>query len=190
MAQNQTKKQTQTKPAKSKKEVKEVEVEQVNKVAQTEQPIKTEQPTEKEQPVKEPAAEQTEKVEATTQTTELKEIKNTEIKQKTKAKEEKLSNAQTEEADTPINMPPLTINKVSFYVIAAVAGLYLISLIFALFRHHSLLIGVLQGIATAAMISIVAMHAWKYVKGKSKTWKIVYIVCLALVLVGVVIPLI
>ena len=185
MAQKQPKKQAQP------KQVKQATIEEVKEVTEVEKPAKVENLVEVEKPVEvAPIVEETEKVEAANKTTELKEIKNTEIKQKTKAKEEKHSNSQVEEADTPINIPPLTINKVSFYVIAAVAGLYLISLIFALFGHHSLLIGVLQGIATAAMISIVAMHAWKYVKSKSKTWKIIFIVCLALVLVGVVIPLI
>ncbi len=184
MAQKQPKKQAQP------KQVKQANIEEVKEVTEVEKPAKVENLVEVEKPVEVAPIEETEKVETANKTTELKEIKNTEIKQKTKAKEEKHSNSQVEEADTPINIPPLTINKVSFYVIAAVAGLYLISLIFALFRHHSLLIGVLQGIATAAMISIVAMHAWKYVKSKSKTWKIIFIVCLALVLVGVVIPLI
>ena len=82
------------------------------------------------------------------------------------------------------------LNKISFYTIGAVAILYLISVILAACGVHSVVIGVLQGLATAIMISIVAFLAWNYVKSKPVVWKVLYLVFLLVVLLGIIIPLV
>jgi hypothetical protein len=83
-----------------------------------------------------------------------------------------------------------SLNKISMYTIIAVAVLYLISMILSLVGVNSKIVGALQGIATAVMVCITAVLAWRYVKNKQAVWKILYVVCLLLVVVGVIIPLV
>ena len=82
------------------------------------------------------------------------------------------------------------INKLSMYTIIAIALLYAISTVLALCGVSLKVISALQGLATAVMICIVAYLAWKYASKKEMVWKVLYIICLCLVLAGVVIPLI
>ncbi len=83
-----------------------------------------------------------------------------------------------------------SLNKISFYTIVAVAVLYLISMVLSLIGVNSALIGALQGFATAIMVGVVTILAWRYVDGKPTVWKVLYIVCLLVVLFGIIIPLI
>ena len=83
-----------------------------------------------------------------------------------------------------------SLNKISFYTICAVAVLYLLAMIFSLVGLNSALVGIMQGIATAIMICIVAVLAWRYVSKKPTVWKVLYVVCLLVVLIGIIIPLI
>lgn len=82
------------------------------------------------------------------------------------------------------------INKLSMYTIVAVALLYALSMVLALCGVNLKVISALQGLATAVMICIVAYLAWKYVAKKEPVWKVLYVICLCLVLVGIVIPLV
>lgn len=82
------------------------------------------------------------------------------------------------------------INKLSMYTIILVALLYAVSMVLSLCGVNLKVISALQGLATAVMICIVAYLAWKYVARKEMVWKILYIICLCLVLAGVVIPLV
>ncbi len=84
------------------------------------------------------------------------------------------------------------LNKISFWTIVAVTILYAISLVLSLVDASSLssVIKVLQGIATAIMICIVAILAWRYVRSRPVVWKVLYIICLLIVIAGVIIPLI
>lgn len=82
------------------------------------------------------------------------------------------------------------INKLSMYTIVAVALLYAVSMVLALCGVNLKVISALQGLATAVMICIVAYLAWKYVAKKEPVWKVLYVICLCLVLVGIVIPLV
>lgn len=82
------------------------------------------------------------------------------------------------------------INKLSMYTIVAVALLYAISMVLSICGVNLKVISALQGLATAIMICIVAYLAWKYVARKETVWKVLYIICLCLVLAGVVIPLV
>ena len=84
------------------------------------------------------------------------------------------------------------LNKISFYTMSAAAILYLVAAILSLIDANKLsaAVGVLQGFAAAIMICIVAVLAWKYVRHKTTVWKVLYFVFLALVILGIIIPLI
>ena len=84
------------------------------------------------------------------------------------------------------------LNKISFYTIGAAAVLYLISAIFTLIDITSLVTvaRVLSGFATAIMVCIVSVLAWKYARHKTTVWKVLYFVFLAIVILGIIIPLI
>ena len=84
------------------------------------------------------------------------------------------------------------LTKISFWTIVAVTFLYAISLVLSLIDANSLnsVIKVFQGVATAIMICIVAILAWRYVKSRPVVWKVLYIICLLIVIAGVIIPLI
>ena len=81
------------------------------------------------------------------------------------------------------------LNKISFYVICAMAILYLLASILSLCGINSVVIQALQGLATAASICIVGYLAWFYVKNMTTVWKVLYAVCLVVVLLGIVIPM-
>ena len=82
------------------------------------------------------------------------------------------------------------INKISFYAIGAVAILYLISTILGLMGVNLKIVSVLEAFATAIIICITAVLAWRYVSHKQTVWKVLYFVLLLVVLIGVVIPLV
>ena len=82
------------------------------------------------------------------------------------------------------------LNKISFWTIVAVTILYAIALILSACGVSVTAVSVLQGIATAIMIIIVAILAWKYVRPKQMIWKILYFVCLLIVIAGIIVPLV
>ena len=82
------------------------------------------------------------------------------------------------------------LNKISFWCIGAMAVLYLIASILALCGLNLKIVSVLQGLATAIAICIVAFLAWKYVRSKQTVWKVLYFVLLLVVLLGIVLPLV
>lgn len=83
------------------------------------------------------------------------------------------------------------LNKISFWTIVAVTFLYAVSLILSAINASKLntAIKALQGIATAIMIVIVAILAWRYVRSKPVVWKVLYIICLLIVIAGIIVPL-
>ena len=82
-----------------------------------------------------------------------------------------------------------SLNKISFYVLVASAVLYLVSMILHLVGLQNIT-SWLQGVATAVMICIVSVLAWRYIRNKPTVWLVLYIVVLLVVLVGIVIPLV
>ena len=86
------------------------------------------------------------------------------------------------------------INKVAMYTIIAVAVLYLVSTILSFIPLDLTLsykvIGILNGLATAVMITIVSILAWRHVSKKNATWQVMFFICLLVVFLGVVIPLV
>ena len=82
------------------------------------------------------------------------------------------------------------LNKISMYTIVAVALLYVISMVLSLVGVNFKVVSALQGLATAIMIIIVSILAWRYVKPKQMVWKVLYVICLLLVIAGVIVPLV
>ena len=82
------------------------------------------------------------------------------------------------------------LNKISFWTIVAVTVLYAIALILSACGINATVVNALQGLATAIMIVIVAILAWKYVRPKQMVWKVLYFVCLLIVIAGIIIPMI
>lgn len=83
-----------------------------------------------------------------------------------------------------------SLNKISFWTIVAVTILYLVALVLSACGINATVVGALQGVATAIMIVIVSVLAWRFVRSKPVVWKVLYIVCLLVVLAGIVVPLV
>lgn len=82
------------------------------------------------------------------------------------------------------------LNKISFWVIVAVTILYAVSLVLGACGISLVVVGALQGVATAIMITIVAILAWRYVRPKQMVWKVLYFICLLIVIAGIIVPLV
>ncbi|MBP3630832.1 MAG: hypothetical protein J6J23_05025 [Clostridia bacterium] len=102
--------------------------------------------------------------------------------------EKKSSKTQTSSSNRTTTV--WSLNKVSFYVICASAILYLIGAVLAMFDLQLKIVAALQGVASALTISIVAIIAWRFVSHKSNAYKVLYLVCLLVVLIGIILPLI
>ena len=87
------------------------------------------------------------------------------------------------------NKGGLSLNKLSFWLIVASAILYLVGMILHLVGLQAVT-GWLQSVATAIMICIVAILAYRYVRNKPTIWIVLYIVVLLIVIVGIIIPLV
>lgn len=82
------------------------------------------------------------------------------------------------------------LNKISFWTIVAVTFLYAVSLVLAACKVNATVVTALQGVATAIMIIIVAILAWRYVRPKPMVWKVLYVICLLIVIAGIIVPLV
>ncbi len=82
------------------------------------------------------------------------------------------------------------LNKISFWLIVAITILYAVALILSACGVSSLAVSVLQSIAAAAMIIVVAILAWRYVKPKPAVWKVLYFICLLIVIAGIIVPMV
>lgn len=82
------------------------------------------------------------------------------------------------------------LNKISFWTIVAVTFLYALSLILSACGINMKVVSALQGVATAIMIVIVAVLAWRYVRPKQMVWKVLYVICLLIVIAGIIVPLV
>lgn len=104
--------------------------------------------------------------------------------------EKKTNTKQTKSSQTKSSSTAWGINKISMWTIVAVAVLYLISMILSLAGVNLKVVSAMQGLATAIMICIVGVLAWRYVAKKPTVWKVLYVVCILVVVAGVIIPLI
>lgn len=82
----------------------------------------------------------------------------------------------------------ISLNQVSFWLIVISAILYLVNIILSAIGGFDGIVGWLQAAATAVMICVVAVLAWRYVSHKAVVWKVLYVIVLLVVLVGLVLP--
>ena len=82
------------------------------------------------------------------------------------------------------------LNNISFWVIVAVTIIYAVSLVLGACGINLVIVSALQGVATAIMITIVAILAWRYVRPKQAVWKVLYFICLLIVIAGIIVPLV
>lgn len=108
-----------------------------------------------------------------------------------KSSEKTSSTTTTKKSTTSSRSSMWGINKISFWVIGAMAILYLVASILAICGlKNPKIISALQGVATAMAICIAAVLAWRYVRNKQTVWKVLYFVLLLVVLLGIVLPLV
>ena len=108
-----------------------------------------------------------------------------------KFSEKTSSTTTTKKSTTSSRSSMWGINKISFWIIGAMAILYLVASILAICGlKNPKIISALQGVATAMAICIAAVLAWKYVRNKQTVWKVLYFVLLLVVLLGIVLPLV
>lgn len=82
-----------------------------------------------------------------------------------------------------------SLNKVSMWILVAAALLYVIAMILSLVNVNFVVVTALQNIAMAVMVVIVSILAWRYVRNKEMVWKVLYVLCLLLVIAGIIVPL-
>lgn len=109
----------------------------------------------------------------------------------TQKKSTSKSSSNTSSSSTKRSSTGWGINKISFYTICAVAILYLISAVLGAIGGINLkIISALQGFATAILIIITSTLAWRYVSKKPTVWKVLFLICLLVVVIGIIIPLV
>ena len=129
------------------------------------------------------------------ETPEVKETKTETKKTETKKEEVKKENTQTTEKASGekhplyLDMTKWSLRKVAFLTIVALGVLHLVSAFLALFNLQSIVSG-LQAVASAIATSIVAVLSWSFASERNKQWKIIYFVCLAVVILGIIVPLV
>ena len=82
-----------------------------------------------------------------------------------------------------------SLNKVSMWILVAAALLYVVAMILSLVGVSATIVSALQNVAMAVMVVIVSILAWRYVRNKEAVWKVLYVLCLLLVIAGIIVPL-
>ncbi len=117
----------------------------------------------------------------TTPKTETKETK----------KETKTETTKTNGGKHPLylDMQKWSLRKVAFLTIVALGVLHLVSGLLAIFDLQSIVSG-LQAVASAIATAVVAVLSWSYAAERTKEWKVIYFVCLLVVVLGMIVPLV
>lgn len=126
-----------------------------------------------------------------------KETTKTEAKTEAKTETKKAETATETKADTKssgkhplyLDMTKWSLRKVAFLTIVALGVLHLVSAFLAIFGLQSIVSG-LQAVASAVATAIVAVLSWSYAAERNKEWKIIYFICLLVVIVGIIVPLV
>jgi hypothetical protein len=79
-------------------------------------------------------------------------------------------------------------SKFAFYVIAAIAILFLVDAILTIVGVGGGIIGWLGRLATLVAVGFVAFCGYRFVARKAAVWKVLYFVLLAVILVGIILP--
>ena len=84
----------------------------------------------------------------------------------------------------------ISLNKASFWLLVATAIIYLVAMILSMAGVNLKIVSALQGLASALMIVVVAILAWRYVSKKQTVWKVLYFVVLLVIILAIILPLI
>lgn len=82
----------------------------------------------------------------------------------------------------------ISLNKIAFWLLVAAAILFVLGIVFNFFPALKSIVSYLQAVATALMICVVAVLAWRYVANKPTVWKVLYFLVLLIALAGLIIP--
>lgn len=85
---------------------------------------------------------------------------------------------------------PWSLNKVAFWTMVVITILFALALVLSMLGLNAKIISALQNVATAVAICLVAVLGWRYVRSRELVWKILYIICLLVVIAGIIIPLV
>ncbi len=84
-----------------------------------------------------------------------------------------------------------SMNKISFWTIVVASIIYLLGVVLGkLVPSLGMLVGIAQSIIIVVMTTIVAIHAWKFVRNKQTIWIVLFVVCLLVILVGIILGLV
>lgn len=86
------------------------------------------------------------------------------------------------------NRNPISLNKVAFWLLVTAAILYILGMVFSFFDALANVFGLLLAVASAMMVCVVAVLAWRYVAHKEVVWKVLYFIVLLVALVGLILP--
>ena len=86
------------------------------------------------------------------------------------------------------NRNPISLNKVAFWLLVTAAVLYLLGMVFSCIPDLASIFGLLLAVASALMLCVVAVLAWRYVAHKEVVWKVLYFIVLLIALVGLILP--
>ena len=127
----------------------------------------------------------------TTPKTETKETKKETKTETTKTETKKETTTKTSGGKHPLylDMQKWSLRKVAFLTIVALGVLHLVSGLLAIFDLQSIVSG-LQAIASAIATAVVAVLSWSYAAERTKEWKVIYFVCLLVVVLGMIVPLV
>ena len=97
----------------------------------------------------------------------------------------------TRKSSSPRKRTVWGLNKISFYLLGAAAILYLIGLILSAVNASKLstAVSILQALATALMICVVAVLGWRYVRPKQKVWLVLYFTFMLVIVAGIIVPM-
>ena len=125
------------------------------------------------------------------ETPKKEEVKKEEVKKEQPKKEETKKETTTSgKHPLALDMNHWSLSKVAFLVIIALAVLHLLSSLFAIFGIPTKIISSIQAIASGIATAIVAIVSWNYAKQRNKEWKIIYFICLAIVVLCIIVPLV
>lgn len=101
------------------------------------------------------------------------------------------TNTQTKKSSSMHKRTMWGLNKISFYLLGAVAILYLIGLVLSAIDASKLstAVSVLQALATALMICVVGVLGWRYVRSKQTVWIVLYVTFMLVIVAGIIVPM-
>lgn len=97
----------------------------------------------------------------------------------------------TKKSSSPRKRTFWGLNKISFWLLGAAAILYLIGLILSAIDASKLAtaVSVMQALATALMICVVAVLGWRYVRSKPTVWLVLYFTFMLVIVAGIIVPM-